>query len=333
MSKIRQRTKNLWIAGLVGASVVGLLLIGYIVYSQIHLQQAKKEMREQYELQIRKLEKARKEQQLHLRTTWVLKKGIAAGTQITFQDVAQADIPEQTAPQTLIGNKDDLIGKVAKIDLAQNTPLISSMFFEEGRTPDDLRNQQFAEIILPMNIKKGDYIDVRIQFPTGQDYIVLSKKRIELLTENMIWLHMNEQEILLMSSAIVDAYMNKGSIYGLTYVDPQMQTRAIVNYPANVKVLDLIESDPNIVETAKTALARVARQKLEKDLSSITEQERMQFEMQIGKNTGYPAADSPPITSNKEVTGPLMRADQNSLEKNELVKPLHEQQLQVLDQP
>lgn len=35
---------------------------------------------------------------------------------------------------------------------------------------------------------------------------------------------MTEEEILSLSSAIVDAYLHKASIYALTYVEPQFQT-------------------------------------------------------------------------------------------------------------
>ncbi len=49
-------------------------------------------------------------------------------------------------------------------------------------------------------MKKSDFVDVRIKFPTGQDYILLSKKKVEDLSNNRVWYHMNEKEILSMSS-------------------------------------------------------------------------------------------------------------------------------------
>lgn len=89
---------------------------------------------------------------------------------------------------------------------------------------------------------------------------MLSKKKVKDLANGTIWYEMNEKEILTMSSAIVDAYINDASIYALSYVDPYVQDGAYVTYPANEKVLDLIESDPNIVEVAKQSLsADIAR--------------------------------------------------------------------------
>lgn len=79
---------------------------------------------------------------------------------------------------------------------------------------------------------------------------------------------MTEEEILSLSSAIVDAYLHKASIYALTYVEPQFQTPAIATYPANSEVLKLLESDPNIVRRAEQELSRQVRSSLESSLAA-----------------------------------------------------------------
>ena len=53
------------------------------------------------------------------------------------------------------------------------------MLFENGVTPRDLRNQEFSYVSLPSKLKKDDVVDVRINFRTGQDYIVLGKKKVK----------------------------------------------------------------------------------------------------------------------------------------------------------
>ena len=39
-------------------------------------------------------------------------------------------------------------------------------------------------IVLPTDLAKNDYVDIRILFPNSQDYIVVSKKRI---LQSILW--------------------------------------------------------------------------------------------------------------------------------------------------
>lgn len=327
MSKIRQRTKNLWIAGLVGASIMGTLFVGYMIYWQFHIQQVKKDVQMHYEQQITELEAAQKQQQAQFKKAWVMQTGIRAGTTIMAKDIVQRDVAIETAAADLVTNKDELIGKITKIDLTQNTPIMKSMLYADQITPADVRHEQFAQIILPLQLNNQDVIDVRIQFPTGQDYIVLSKKKVQLIGTNIVSVQLNEQEILMMSSAMVDALIHHGSIYALTYVDPEMQDASIVNYPSNPEVLDLIENDPNIVEQAKTSLARVARQKLEKALA------------QLSSISGGQALRQPIQDQTKDQSGNVSNPSGQPLEysvspsKDDLVEPVKPDQTQVFEQP
>jgi hypothetical protein len=92
-----------------------------------------------------------------------------------------------------------------------------------------------------------------------------------------ITVHLNELEILSLSSAIVDAYMNKASIYAITYVEPQLQSKAIPTYPTNKAVLELIKNDPNIVGRAEEKLNKAARETLEQTLLMVTPMHRSEF--------------------------------------------------------
>jgi hypothetical protein len=143
------------------------------------------------------------------------------------------------------------------------------MFYEEGVTPSDLRNEEFKTIVLPDDLKLNQYVDVRIKFPTGQDYIVLSKKKINKLEGSTVYLAMDEKETLLMSSATVDAYVQGATIYAVSYVDPYVQGKSAVDYPVNARVKDLIISDPNILTQAKQGLEEWARMNLESALNEM----------------------------------------------------------------
>ena len=71
---------------------------------------------------------------------------------------------------------------VAKIDLNKNTVMSADMIEESNeKTTDDLREQEYNMITLPTDLKDNDVIDIRLRIPTGEDYIVQSKKRVKLL--------------------------------------------------------------------------------------------------------------------------------------------------------
>ena len=116
-------------------------------------------------------------------------------------------------------------------------------------------------IELQTQIQTGDYIDVRLRMPDGTDYIVVSKKKIEIPTINggdslnTIKIRVSEEEIMLMSNAIVEAYWAKGSkLYATTYVEPGMQNQVTPTYLPSDKVVRLMDTDPNILTVAKSEL-------------------------------------------------------------------------------
>ena len=131
----------------------------------------------------------------------------------------------------------------------------------DNMVQDDVRRQEYNMLVLPTDLQTGDYIDVRVMFPNGQDYIVVSKKEVEIPniagvdSEDTIWINLSEDEILHMSCAIVDAYQVKGSkIYVTKYTEPGMQEAATPTYPINESTSKLLQNDPNILEKAMNGI-------------------------------------------------------------------------------
>lgn len=117
---------------------------------------------------------------------------------------------------------DLLVGRKLKINVSTNTTLTEEMLVAvDEEATDDLRLEEFAMITLPSDTNTGDYIDVRIVFPTGEDFSVLTGKKVEKYTDNTLFMKLTEDDILTMGSAIVEAYMYDGTkIYATKYVDP-----------------------------------------------------------------------------------------------------------------
>ncbi|MNW35670.1 SAF domain protein [compost metagenome] len=267
MLKMRQRTKLMIYSGLIGAGVIGVLFAGYAVYSVNHLNKTRSALIQQYETEIIQLKDER------ISTTvagWTTKTKITAGHKIREGDLTSVEMPKDSVPQDWITSKKDIAGKVAKVSLGANTLLTQTLLFEEEEATDDLRYRDMGFVDLPGTLAINDVVDIRIQFPTGQDYILLSKKKIQRLSSGVMTITINEGEILSLSSAIVDAYLHKASIYALLYVEPYLQSKAIPTYPVNQAVLDLIKRDPNIVNMAEQALQLSSRPDLESGLSVLS---------------------------------------------------------------
>ena len=151
---------------------------------------------------------------------------------------------------------------VAKVSMNKNMVLTRELVSKgNNTTSDDVRKQEYNMLVLPTQIQTGDYIDIRLSLPSGEDYIVISKKEVEIPivggtdSENTIWINLTEAEILAMNSAIVEAFKIEGTkLYATTYTEPGIQKAATPTYVISKEVYQLIDSNPNIVDEAKNEL-------------------------------------------------------------------------------
>ncbi len=152
---------------------------------------------------------------------------------------------------------------IAKVDMKANTIIASSFITRSDEMDtDDVRIQEYNSFVLPVDLFTGDYVDIRILFPNGQDYIVASKKMVTIPDVNgeyladTIQIKMAEDEILTMSNAIVEAYKVDGAkLYATKYSDAGSQVASTPTYVVNDEVAKLIEADPNIVTKAMAELS------------------------------------------------------------------------------
>lgn len=147
---------------------------------------------------------------------------------------------------------------IAKVSMKKNTVITPELLSKaDSVVQDDIRRQEYNMLVLPMDLVTGDYIDIRLMLPSGQDYIVISKKEVEVPTingadsEDTIWINLSEDEILHMSCAIIDNYQIPGSkLYATKYTEAGMQKAATSTYPLNESTTRLLQSDPNILTKA-----------------------------------------------------------------------------------
>lgn len=145
---------------------------------------------------------------------------------------------------------------VMKVSVPANSIVTKDMVSEiDDQTTDDQRIQEYNMIILPSELRNGDYVDIRVRFSKGEDYIVVAKKKILQCTTDTIWIKLSEEEILSLGNAIVESYTAEGTkLYATTYSEPGMQAAATPTYAVSEEVLSLINTDPNIRIEAREGL-------------------------------------------------------------------------------
>lgn len=192
---------------------------------------------------------------------YALNRDVKSGQEITADMLSPINtysnlIPQNYIDSTILTSVESGKKVVAKVDLYKNTILTAStVTTEENTVTKDARTMEYNMLTLPINLTIGDYVDIRITFPDGQDFIVIAKKEIKNIQGNTVTFDMSEADIVMLNSAIVESYIMKASnIYIAKYVEPGMQEKAANTYVPTAEVIRLIETDSNIVSTAKNEL-------------------------------------------------------------------------------
>lgn len=176
----------------------------------------------------------KKYNRLYTRDVLVLNREVTQGEPITADMVTTINVHKNAIPSDIISLSDISSsskkadeGKiiVAKYNIPASMPLTKTMVTEEI-VDADLREQEINTIIMPSDLVASDYVDIRIMYPNGTDYIVLTQKKVGEISGSTMWLTLTEDERLRLNGAIVDAFLNEGSkLYATKYVDTDAQVR------------------------------------------------------------------------------------------------------------
>ncbi len=199
--------------------------------------------------------------------------GIKSGEPVTAENTLFAPIYSGLDIGYYITGDD--LGSTAVIDIDPGTPIMKNMVTPLSIT-EDTREYEIEVCNIMVDQQENDVVDIRILFPTGEDYLVLSKKQIHNLVfdSSLFYAYLSEEEILRLASATIDAFTVSGTrIYTTRYVAPSRQKDAEPNYPLKAETLDLLLEDPNVskLELAKETLNYEARMSLEQRLKGLTE--------------------------------------------------------------
>ncbi len=239
---------------------------------------------------------------------YVATTSLKSGEVLKDSDLMPAEISKFILPSDAISDPALAVGKIIRCDVTTYTAVTLSLLYDEGNYPDDMRLVEYTVINLPQKLEPSQFVDIRIMFPNGLDYIVLSKKHVTDLQKasesqkSTLWFHAVEEEILRMASAIVDASIVEGAtLYAVPYVAPDIQNEAIRTYPSNAEVQNLILQNPNIVEKAVTMLEARNRSLFEDQINK----DRQNFGMNkvYGEDASMPPNEKASSPSQAETKG------------------------------
>lgn len=226
---------------------------------------------------------------------------IPAGTKITRDNIRRESI-FSSQPQDYYMTDSD-IDKIAAVDIADGQSIYASMVGQELEF--GVREVEYALLRLSTNLVQNDFVDVRIMYPNGENYIVLAKKDIKQLdlSTNDIFLWLNEKEIMLVSSAIVDTYLHNGAMLYTTKYIEDSQEATTPTYIPTTDCMIAMGNDENIIDIATAALNASMRTSLDSRLEEYINSNN------INLSDSIPNYQGTNETSNDGVNGVLSGVD------------------------
>lgn len=189
----------------------------------------------------------------YTKTVAVLTRDVIQGEIITEDIIEEQPIHINTVPEGAL-DKDSVVGQTAKFNISAKVPITSSMVGNEILS-SDVRIQEINTVLMPSDLVEGDTIDIRLMYPNGTDYIVISQKQVNKIYDTTFWIYLSEDERLLLNSAIVDSYLNGGSkLYATVYADSDAQVKYTTDVESEVKgyISGQIQDELKSLKTATT---------------------------------------------------------------------------------
>ena len=253
-----------------GALLVGIPLTGMLTYERQQAQQTKERLN--YYEQLR--------EQYSYASLFVLTRDVTAGEELTadmFQAQRVQSEEDLSAAQSL--TQEDLVGKRLKVSLTKGAALSTDIVYEGTPIADDERRIELRELELPQTLRENEFVDIRIVFPNGEDYLVVGHKRVYRIIRDeegemlALQLRLLEDELLRYQAACVDTKTYQDTrLYALQYTG-EFQPAAQTYYPVNRAVFDLLQWDPNIVELFVVEQEQERRTLLETNLGRFLVEE------------------------------------------------------------
>jgi hypothetical protein len=183
-------------------------------------------------------------------SAYVINGDFSYGTEIMWDHFSEVRVPNTIAPYVvtslwgLVSNEEGK--KFWRVDVQ------AGQFMTEGLVADylqfdDMRSLEVNVDHLPVGLYEGQYVDLRISFPNGQDFIFMPHRRVNAIYGvNLISIDADELDHQIWNSIMIDRGQFSGTlVYAARYLSGNQQA-AEAFYPFSRVVLDHIMRNPNV---------------------------------------------------------------------------------------
>lgn len=235
MNPMQRKIRNSFLFGFLVAVIVAAIIVGLLFMKIKGLND--------------EIAAAREKEKIAMTDVYTVTQAVEKDESVRYVSTIQMATEKVPANAITDKNLDEYLDEneeyqmVAKVRIAPNVPLTTDMV-EKSKEASSYRLVEYSMISLPSKLAEGDYIDIRFAVANdAQDYIVLSKIRVEEATTNSICLKVSESQLLLLNNAIVESYIIEGSkLYATQYANPA-QAPLNTTYVPNDYIRGLIQAN------------------------------------------------------------------------------------------
>lgn len=214
---------------------------------------------------------------------YVVMSDVPSGKEIEESDLEQIDVPLSMSTN-LVQDSEEIIGKHFKLGMTAGTVITEDCVYEEVIT-SDMRYYDLVVDVVPIGLKEGSFVDIRIKFGTGADFIGIAHRRVAQVNGNVLKLILTEEDIHMFSDMLVDNLVYNSTftsptdlnsdgklndridaigsyIYAVEYVIGGVQDKASEYYAPSVLVQGIMSGDPNIMDRNLSANDLVLKRNL-----------------------------------------------------------------------
>lgn len=185
-----------------------------------------------------------------------VKTKVKMGQEIKEDDLVLVTIPSSSVPSNVIVDKSGLVGNYYRIEIDPGIPLTSSLITKEEYIGSVYDRDIFLDS-LPIGTAVGDYVDIRVVLPGGDELVAFPHKRINAKFEDAVKFRFDEADLWIYTSMMVDRALYKHvgmKVYATKYNDPGSHDKTMAYYPVRSEVIDIMNISPNLTDVQKSRM-------------------------------------------------------------------------------
>ena len=194
---------------------------------------------------------------------YVLTSDVLSGQEITEADFTTVYVPSsalngasyyENAPAEDHMTTEHLIGRKFRSAYRAGSFITDDMLMTEEEATSGLAAYGITIGFdsLPVDLEVGDTVDIRLLLMNGEEYVILDHKLVKGITQNVVTLHVTEEENALINSMYADlgVYNQACVAYLYKYLEPgNKQTLSF--YPVNSEMESMLLFNPNITDATR----------------------------------------------------------------------------------